>query len=131
MEKFQVIIAGSRGFDDYDLLRSKCDAFFSRRKPTAIICGEARGADKLGRRYAEENGIEVLSYPAEWSRYGRAAGNIRNAEMLKVADALVAFWDGRSSGTKHMIEITREKNIPYRVVMYLEKLHIPSGVEIR
>ena len=116
--RFNVIIAGSRGFNDYDLLCQKCDIFFSQKKPTMILCGEARGADTLGRRYAEEHNIMVDSYPAEWSRYGRSAGMLRNREMLKHADALVAFWDERSAGTKNMIDIAMEKGIPVRIVRY-------------
>ena len=115
--RFAVIIAGTRTFDDFDLLCRKCDVFFSDKKPTAIICGEARGADTLGRRYAEDHGISVESYPADWDHYGRSAGFIRNKEMASRADALVAFWDGKSRGTKNMIEIARSKGIPIRVVM--------------
>lgn len=113
---FRVIIAGTRTFDDYGLLRSKCDFFFQRKKPTAIICGEARGADTLGKRYAQEMGIPVISIPADWDRHGRKAGYLRNVEMARCADALVAFWDGKSSGTKNMLEIAAEKGIPYRIV---------------
>lgn len=116
--RFNVIIAGSRGFQDYDLLCSKCDRFFSRRKPSAILCGTARGADKLGERYAKERGINVLYYPADWDSHGRAAGYIRNAEMADNADALVAFWDGQSRGTKHMIDIAVEKGLLIRVIYY-------------
>jgi len=116
--RFNVIIAGSRGFNDYDLLCIKCDKFFARKTPTMILCGEARGADALGRRYAEERGIEVGSFPAEWSKYGKSAGMLRNRAMLEHADALVAFWDERSAGTKHMIEIAKGKGIPVRVVKY-------------
>ena len=116
--RFNVIIAGSRGFNNYGLLCEKCDKFFARKTPTMILCGEARGADTLGRRYAEEHGIAVGSFPAEWGKYGRAAGILRNQEMLKHADALVAFWDERSSGTRNMIDIACEKGIPVRIVRY-------------
>ena len=116
---FQVIIAGTRTFTDYELLSVKCDVFFSSKQPTAIICGMARGADLLGKRYAEENGFPVLEYPADWKHYGKKAGYLRNSQMLEVADALVAFWDGESRGTKNMIDIARNKGIPVRVVKYV------------
>lgn len=115
--RFNVIIAGTRTFEDYDILCEHCNRFFSNKKPTAIICGEARGADTLGKRYAEEHGIPVMSFPADWNKYKKAAGYIRNQEMAQHADALVAFWDGQSRGTKNMIEIAKKMNLPRRVVM--------------
>lgn len=114
----KVIIAGSRGFCNYDLLCRKCDRFFSRETPSAILCGEAKGADSLGRRYAQERGIPVLSFPADWKKYGKRAGYIRNEEMAKSADALVAFWNGHSHGTKHMIDLARQYKLALRVVYF-------------
>lgn len=71
------------------------------------------GADKLALEWAEERGMEILKYPADWKRYKRAAGPIRNSEMGKVADALIAFWNGNSGGTKHMITdmLKRKKKV--------------------
>lgn len=118
MEEFQVIIAGGREFNDYELLQQKCDILFSQKRPTVIVCGEARGADLLGKRYATENQISVLSFPADWKKYGNRAGYIRNEEMAQNADALVAFWDGKSRGTKHMIELAKKYNLQVRIVRY-------------
>lgn len=115
---FNVIIAGTRTFLDYDLLCSKCDRFFSRIKPTAIICGEACGADKLGKRYAEEHDIPVMSFPADWDKYGKVAGYIRNKQMAAHADALIVFWDGKSKGTRNMITIAKENGLQCRIVLY-------------
>ena len=115
---FRVIIAGSRGFNDYELLCRKCDIFFSRKKPTEILCGEARGADLLGKKYALERGVRVLYFPANWDRDGKSAGYLRNREMAENADALVAFWDGTSKGTAHMINLAKEKKLMVRVVRY-------------
>ena len=117
-ESFSVIIAGSRGFSDYDLLCEKCDKIFSRRKPTAILCGEAKGADSLGKRYAKEHRIPIQSFPAQWDQYGEAAGMMRNKQMLAFADALVAFWDGESRGTENMLDIAANKGIPVRIIRY-------------
>lgn len=114
--RFAVIIAGSRDFNDYELVCAKCAAFFAHRTPTSIVCGEARGADTLGRRWAVEHGIRVDSYPADWDRFGKRAGFIRNEQMAMNADALIAFWDGRSRGTKHMIDIAQQRGLPVRVV---------------
>lgn len=112
----KVIVAGSRDFSNYDLLCKKLDIILSQQKDIQIVCGEARGADSLGKRYAEEHGYVVLLYPANWEKYGKSAGFRRNKEMAQVADALVAFWDGQSKGTYNMIQLM--KNKPTRVVMY-------------
>lgn len=118
MERFAVIIAGTRTFSDYRLLQERCDYYFSSKKPTSIVCGEARGADSLGKRYAQEHGIKVDSFPADWDTYGRKAGYIRNAQMADNADALIAFWDGKSRGTANMISLARENGLLVRIVRY-------------
>lgn len=115
---FRVIIAGGRDFNDYGFLREKCDYLFKNKKPTLILCGEARGADTLGKWYAAEREIPYVSYPADWDAHGKRAGYIRNVEMAKNADALVAFWDGQSRGTGHMIEIAGEYGLQVRVIRY-------------
>lgn len=116
----KVIIAGGRDFDDYNLLCRRLDYLFQRIRPT-IVCGEAKGADSLGRRYAEEMGLEILSFPAQWDKYGKSAGYRRNEEMAKVADGLVAFWDGESKGTKHMIEYMQKLGKKVKIVRYTKK----------
>lgn len=115
---FDVIIAGTRDFNDYAFLKEKCDFFFSQKRPTSIICGEARGADTLGKRYAQERGIPVQSFPADWDSYGKRAGYLRNEEMARHADALIAFWDGMSRGTGNMIEIANRMGLAVRIVRY-------------
>lgn len=118
VDDFKVIICGSRTFSDYEFMKTKLDKIFSGRKPTAIICGEAMGADICGKKYALKHNIEVKSYPADWDKYGKQAGYLRNEQMAEVADACIAFWDGKSSGTKHMIETAKKKGLQVRVVNY-------------
>lgn len=113
----KVIIAGSRDFDDYELLKSKCD-YFLRNREVEIVSGTARGADVLGERYAEERDLVVKRFPADWDKYGKRAGYLRNVEMAEYADALITFWDGKSRGTKHMIDIAREKDLKIRIVKF-------------
>lgn len=79
--------------------------------PTAVLCGEARGPDTWGRLWAEQQGIPVISYPADWKRYGRAAGMIRNREMIVAADAVLALWDDKSKGTRDAIALARQRGI--------------------
>ena len=114
----RVIIAGGRDFSDYERLREKVEFFLSLKEDVKVVCGEACGADTLGKRLANEKGWEVLSYPADWDKHGKSAGYKRNEEMARNADALIAFWDGKSKGTKHMIDIARECNLPARIVKY-------------
>ena len=116
----RVIIAGSRTFSDYNLLEERLNFFFSKkaREQITIISGTANGADKLGERYANENNISIERYPADWDQYGKSAGYKRNLQMANNADALVAFWDGVSKGTNHMINIAKNKNLKVRIVTY-------------
>ncbi len=111
-----IIVAGGRDFNNYDLLSVTLDRMFKNINPV-IVCGEARGADLLGRRYAIEHNLSILSYPANWS-LGKRAGFIRNEAMAKVANGLIAFWDGKSHGTKHMIETMQKLNKPVRIIRY-------------
>ena len=121
MDNFKVIIAGSRGFSNYKLLREQCNKFLREKRKTSnviIVSGHARGADTLGEKYAQDEGFALEIYPAQWKKLGKQAGYRRNEQMAEVADALIAFWDGSSRGTKHMIDIMNEKNLLVRVVEY-------------
>lgn len=114
-----VIIAGGRDFNDYELLKRKCDAILKNvDEPITIVSGGARGADRLGQRYATENGYHLAVMNADWDKHGKRAGYIRNANMLEYADCLIAFHDGKSRGTAHMIRITEASGKPYRVIRY-------------
>lgn len=116
---FKVIIAGGRDFDNYELLKERCDYYLQNKLKedrVVIVSGHANGADSLGERYAQERGLECETYPADWKAHGRAAGPIRNAKMAEVADALIAFWDGKSRGTKSMIELANKKGLKVSVV---------------
>lgn len=121
MENFKVIIAGSRGFSNYKLLREKCNEYLREKRKEyniIIISGGARGADFFGEKYAKDEGFSLEVFPANWNKFGKAAGFKRNEQMAEVADALIAFWDGKSHGTKHMIEIMENKNLLVKVVNY-------------
>lgn len=118
MKEFRVIIAGGRDFDDYDLLKKSLDHLLQNKKNIVIISGTANGADKLGEKYADEKDLKILRFPAKWDKFGKSAGYKRNVEMADNADALIAFWNGYSRGTKHMIDITKSKRLQVRVVKY-------------
>jgi hypothetical protein len=110
----KIIVAGGREFSDYQLLSS----VLSELGEFILVCGMARGADLLGHRFATEHDFLILEYPADWDRFGKSAGHRRNAEMGKNADALVAFWDGKSPGTRHMINIMKTLGKPYEIITY-------------
>lgn len=121
MEDFKVIIAGSRNFNDYKLLKEQCNKYLRNKRETCnivIVSGHAYGADSLGEKYAKDEGFSTEIYPAQWDTYGKRAGYLRNEQMAKVADVLIAFWDGESRGTKHMIDIMNKENKQIRVVRY-------------
>ncbi len=114
----RVVIAGCRNYDNYDEAKQFIDLALSNiRKNNAIIIvsGCASGADTIGERYANENGLEVERYPADWRKYGRCAGPIRNRQMAEVCDFVICFWDGQSRGTKSMIEYARQYGKPIRI----------------
>jgi len=105
----KLIIAGSRDFDDYDMLCEEADKYLFDEgvlpeEVEAEICGMARGADLLGKRWAEEREIKVLEFPANWKYYGRGAGLIRNEQMAVEGTHLLAFLVDGSRGTTNMIE---------------------------
>ena len=112
---FRVIVAGSRNFNDYDYLKKWLDYYLKNKKDIVILCGEAAGADFLGKRYALEKGFPVLSFPADWKRFGRSAGIRRNREMSENADACVVFWDGLSRGSANMIAEAERAGLALRV----------------
>lgn len=113
---FRVIIAGSRSFSDYPLLEKTMDALLRNTSDEiTVLCGQASGADTLGDYYARRRGYEVEYYPADWKENGKQAGYIRNVRMAENADALAAFWDGKSRGTKHMIETAQKYGLKVRV----------------
>jgi hypothetical protein len=122
MRILKVIIAGGRGFSDFELLTDSLDRILSKafkaRDEVRIISGTAQGADRMGEQYAVDHHLEVDRYPADWDRYGRSAGYKRNVQMAKVATHLVAFWDGQSRGTKHMIDIAVRLGLTVVVVYY-------------
>lgn len=105
----RTIIAGSReGVTYKDIVQAVEQCGWM---PTTIICGGARGADALGDAWAKSMGVPVEYYPADWNQYGRQAGPIRNSQMAKNSEALIAVWDGFSRGTKNMIEMAAKNHL--------------------
>lgn len=114
--KYRWIVAGSRGFQNYKLLEEELDKI--KDEISEIICGEANGADTLGRLYGESHGIPVRCFPANWSAYGRAAGYLRNSEMEQWAHKAIVFWDGTSPGSQDMIDKMKNAEKEVKVIYY-------------
>lgn len=126
MTKYRMIVAGGRDYSNQnvvnyyiDRVRYTCNY---RGLNLVIVCGMATGADTLGRNYAISNGLEVLEFPANWNKYGKSAGYLRNKEMASIADSAIVFWDGRSKGSKHMINIMHELGKPVVAISYEGKV---------
>lgn len=115
---FRVIIAGGRDFSDFDMLVKKCSFLLKNKKDVEVVCGGARGADSLGKKFSTTRGHGLKMFPADWDKHGKAAGMIRNIEMAEYSDALIAFWDGQSRGTKHMIKTAKAMGLDVRVFYY-------------
>jgi len=97
----RVIIAGSRTINSYEEVEKAIED--SGFVIDEVVSGGARGVDKLGEVWARDHDIPIKVFPADWAEYGKAAGIIRNGQMSRYADALIAVWDGSSRGTTDMI----------------------------
>ena len=116
----RLVIAGGREFSNYEILRDACLKVLlkSQWEDIEIVSGCARGADVLGERFALEQGFVVKLFPADWDRFGKAAGMIRNSEMARYGNVLIAFWDGKSNGTKNMIAEAKQHGCVVFVINY-------------
>lgn len=128
MKELRVIIAGSRDFNDYDLLKKSAIDIINKKTMlpdlSRIVSGGARGADTLGERFANEMGLEITRFIPDWDGLDKRAGYVRNAEMAKFAvqddndGMLIAFWDGKSKGTKHMIDLANKHGLEVHIVNF-------------
>ena len=128
----RLIIAGTRsiyGPEGTRLVKEAIEA--SGWTPTEIISGHARGVDTIGEEIADELGIDLVIFPANWKKYGKAAGYRRNQKMVWYANmfnkergedckdelkgALIAVWNGSSTGTKNVIELAKQDKLPHYV----------------
>ena len=128
---YRIIVAGSRTFTDYTTLSKTLDNLLSTLdgiRSVEIISGTADGADTLGERYASEHNIKCIRMPAKWDVYGKSAGFMRNQDMCTYASLgiglLCAFWDGKSKGTEHMINIAHNAHIDTYIILYNDNVEI-------
>lgn len=110
----RTVVAGSRDLNKKENIRR---LLMFLDLPLEIVSGLARGPDTHGREIAIEQGWPYKDFPAQWERYDKAAGNIRNGEMADYMDVAIVIWDGKSRGTRNMIEQAHARNKPVLVVM--------------
>ena len=119
----KVIVAGGRDFNDYKLLKETLDNFQQEYgNITEVVSGTAKGSDKLGEQYANENNIPIKRFVPDWEGLGKKAGHVRNRKMGSYTKEhngmLVAFWDKQSKGTKGMIDYATKIGLKSVVVYY-------------
>lgn len=118
---FHCLIVGSRGYTDYDAFKAKCDALLADKIDIEIVSGGCSGADALAERYAHSHGYPLQIFSADWSRYGKRAGYVRNREMHSYISThadrgVIAFWDGHSKGTAQSFALAKEFDNPIRII---------------
>lgn len=122
----KLLVCGSRGIIDKSWIKTQIESYWywnlACYEKVTIIEGAARGVDTIAKEYAQENGWLLEEYPAEWDKYGKSAGYIRNEIMVKAADEVLILWDGESKGTKHDIDLCEKHNKPYKVLIYNNKV---------
>lgn len=104
--KMRIAIVGSRGFNNYQLLKASLEEYIN--EATLVASGGAKGADSLGEYWAKANGIETKIFLPDWNKHGKSAGYKRNIDIIENADLVIAFWDGISAGTKHSMDIAEK-----------------------
>lgn len=120
-EEYRVIIAGSHSFSNYDLFKKKCEHYLSAKKTShqiTILCGTSFHTEEFIRRYCHENAIYIQPYEADWNRFGQNAGYKSNEIMIKQANALIAFWDGKSKIIENLIYLAKKNGLRTAVVKY-------------
>ena len=118
---FNLIVAGGRDFSDYPRMETALFAFAERLEgdyEINIVSGMAKGADNLAVRFCRSHGVNLIEMPADWNQYGKSAGYRRNSDMAAIAHGLIAFWDGKSRGTSHMINIAQKRGLLVQIERY-------------
>jgi len=109
----RIAIVGSRSYAD---LAGVVDYVNALPNDAEVISGGARGVDSTAERAAISRGLKVTSIRAEWEKFGKAAGFIRNSTIVDSCDRVVAFWDGKSRGTLDTITKAKIASKPVEII---------------
>jgi hypothetical protein len=112
----KIAIIGGRSFGDYELVKSVLSDYLD--KVTMVVSGGAKGADSFGEKWANENNIQTLIFKPDWNKYGKKAGHLRNTDIIDNCDMCIAFWDGKSTGTKDSIKKAKKMGKEILIVNY-------------
>lgn len=112
----KLAIVGSRSYRNYDAFRGIMNAWFGDTKDIEVVSGGAAGVDTLAEKWAIENQYPIRVFPADWETHGKKAGFLRNQDIVNGCDAVVAFWDRCSKGTKHTINLACDAKKPTLII---------------
>jgi hypothetical protein len=112
----KLIVAGCRDYDNYFVVHEELFKLNLKPGKVEIVSGHASGVDSLGERFAKDHDLDLKLFPADWDGLGKKAGYVRNEQMAQYGDALLAFWDGKSKGTKHMIDLATKHGLKVKVI---------------
>jgi hypothetical protein len=113
---YKLIVAGGREMKDRQLVYKYLNKINTLTDNLEIVSGLCRGPDMFAKDWGEANGVPVKKFPANWNKYGKPAGHIRNEQMARYGDALLLFWDGKSPGSKNMLSNARKYQLKYKIV---------------
>ena len=114
----KVIVAGGRNFNNFRLLFAALNDLAREVEIVEIVSGTQTGADQLGECWANLSGVYVAKFSPDWATYGKSAGPIRNCKMAKYADILMLFWDGKSRGSRSMLNEMTKLDKPVKLFRY-------------
>jgi hypothetical protein len=115
----KLAIVGSRTVSDLQLVYDEADEIHAVTPVTELISGGAQGADSLGESWAKSRGIPIRHLIPDWKKHGRGAGIMRNTDIVKQADQVIAFWDGTSRGTQDTMRKAKKASKLVKVVQTL------------
>ncbi len=110
----RVAVIGSRNITNFDLSK------FLPESTTEIVSGGARGVDTLARKYAKDNGLKLTEFLPEYDKYGKSAPLRRNISIIENSDMVLAFWDGKSRGTRFVIDNCNKRGVPVKIFLLEE-----------
>ena len=111
----KLAIIGSRTFNNYELMKTEVFPFINC---DIILSGGAKGADNLAEKFAHQNNKKIVILKPQWHKFGKSAGLIRNIEIVKQSDLIIAFWNGQSKGTKHSIDTAKKMKKRIITILY-------------